>query len=68
VYNVHELDLQKVAKSLGLTVPPRINLNISIATKRNIPRYKKSRKRKSSTENFNNPTKKRRLNEKRQFV
>jgi len=57
VYNVHDLDLQKVAKALGLTVPPRINLNLSIATKRNIPRYKKSRKRKSSTTDFN-PNKK----------
>jgi len=47
VYNVNDLDLQKVAKSVGLTIPPKININISMATKRYIPRHKKKRTRKS---------------------
>jgi len=29
VFNVNELDLQKVAKSFGFTVPPSVNLSMS---------------------------------------
>jgi ATP-dependent RNA helicase DDX18/HAS1 len=67
VYNVHDLDLQKVAKSFGLTVPPRINLNISIANRRNTARYPKTTNRKKFNQPYNN-NKKRRLNDNRSFV
>jgi len=67
VYNVHDLDLQKVAKSFGLTVPPRINLNISIANRRNIARYPKNKNRKKFNQPYNS-NKKRRLNDNRSFV
>jgi ATP-dependent RNA helicase DDX18/HAS1 len=29
IFDVHSLDLQKVAKSFGFTVPPKVNLNVS---------------------------------------
>lgn len=29
IFNVNELDLQKVGKSFGFTVPPRVNLNVT---------------------------------------
>ncbi len=29
IFDVHALDLQKVAKSFGFTVPPKVNLNVS---------------------------------------
>jgi len=65
VYNVHELDLQKVAKSFGLLVPPRVSLNIANTERRNIPRHKKNTKRKNFGATNN---KRRRLNDSRQFA
>jgi len=67
VYNVHDLDLQKVAKSVGLTVPPRINLNVSMGQRRKIPIHKKNKTR-NNNYGDNKMVKKRRLNDKRQFV
>ena len=35
VFDVNELDLQKASISFGLTVPPRVNLDISLKRKKN---------------------------------
>ena len=40
IFNVHDLDLQKVAKSFGLTVPPRVNLNVKLGGKNSRKRNK----------------------------
>lgn len=33
VFDVHKLDLQRVAKSFGFTVPPKINLGVKLNPK-----------------------------------
>jgi len=33
IFDVHKLDLIKVAKSFGLTIPPKVNLNLSMSNK-----------------------------------
>lgn len=40
IFNVHSLDLQKVAKSFGLAVPPRVNLNVKLGGKNSRKRNK----------------------------
>ncbi|CAI2363616.1 unnamed protein product [Moneuplotes crassus] len=40
IFNVHELDLQKVSKSFGLAVPPRVNLNVKLGGKNSRKRNK----------------------------
>jgi len=35
VFDVNEIDLQKAAKSFGLSVPPRINLDVNLKRKKN---------------------------------
>jgi ATP-dependent RNA helicase DDX18/HAS1 len=40
IFNVHSLDLQKVSKSFGLTVPPRVNLNVKLGGKNSRKRNK----------------------------
>jgi ATP-dependent RNA helicase DDX18/HAS1 len=32
-FNIHNLDLQKVARSFGFKVPPRVNLAVKISGK-----------------------------------
>jgi len=66
VYNVFEVDVTKVARSFGLTIAPRINLNINIPNKRHIPNHNKTRNRKSFGEE--KVLKKRKLNSKKSYV
>jgi ATP-dependent RNA helicase DDX18/HAS1 len=40
IFNVHSLDLQKVAKSFGLAVPPRVNLSVKLGGKNSRKRNK----------------------------
>eukprot|EP01129_Flabellula_baltica_P014690 TRINITY_DN7109_c0_g1_i1.p1 TRINITY_DN7109_c0_g1~~TRINITY_DN7109_c0_g1_i1.p1 ORF type:complete len:583 (-),score=161.10 TRINITY_DN7109_c0_g1_i1:19-1728(-) len=44
-YNVHDLDLLKVAKSFGLKVPPKVSVNVSHAGKKQTQRYQKTHNR-----------------------
>ena len=40
IFNVHDLDLQKLARSFGLAVPPRVNLNVKLGGKNSRKRNK----------------------------
>jgi len=66
VYNVFDVDVTKVARSFGLTIAPRINLNINVPNKRHIPKHNKTRNRKGYGEE--KVLKKRKLNSKKAFV
>ena len=42
IFNVHQLDLQKVSKAFGLAVPPRVNLSVKLGGKNSRKRNKLS--------------------------
>jgi len=71
IFNVHELDLQAVAKAFGFTVPPRVDLNFSAKGAKG--RIKKGQKKKGEFSkgghNFSatNPYGKREAGDRRQF-
>lgn len=60
VYDVKELDLQKLSKSFGLRVPPNVDLDISLRSKK----FKKVIKNQHEPKFFN---KNRKQNDERQF-
>jgi len=74
IFDVHQLDLQKVAKALGLLIPPRIDLKISHAGKTQTARYgsiqDKTGKRRFTGGQFSadNPYGKRDKNDNRQLT
>jgi len=75
IFDVNQLDLQKVAKSLGLLIPPRVDLRVSHAGKTQTSRYGstttkgKPAKRKSSGKfSADNPYGKREKDDNRQFI
>ena len=61
VFDINEIDLQKAAKSFGLSVPPRVNLDISLKRKKSD--YDKGRK-----QNFSHPKKRTESDDPRQFA
>jgi len=77
IFDVNQLDLQKVAKSVGLVIPPRVDLRVSHAGKTQTSRYgpnqtptnKNPLKRKKSGKfSADNPYGKREDNDNRQFT
>lgn len=52
IFNVHSLDLQKVAKSFGLAVPPRVNLNVKLGGKNSRKRNKLAGPQKGPNKRF----------------
>lgn len=42
IFNVHQLDLQKVSKAFGLAIPPRVNLSVKLGGKNSRKRNKLS--------------------------
>ena len=52
IFNVHSLDLQKVAKSFGLAVPPRVNLNVKLGGKNSRKRNKLAGPQKGPVKRF----------------
>jgi ATP-dependent RNA helicase DDX18/HAS1 len=71
IFNVHELDLQAVARAFGFSVPPRVDINLS--TKGPKGRLKNTHKDKrfgSTGHNFsaNNPYGRREAGDSRQFT
>ncbi|KAG5191512.1 DEAD box helicase [Tribonema minus] len=69
LYNVHELDLQAVAKAFGFTVPPRVDLNLSAKGAKGRVKTVNKGKRDSSGHAFSasNPYGKKKDGDRRQF-
>ena len=42
IFNIHQLDLQKVSKAFGLAIPPRVNLSVKLGGKNSRKRNKLS--------------------------
>jgi len=69
IFNVQELDILKVAKSFGLLIPPKVDLNISNSSKTSSARYTKAGRGKKGLGRFSadNPYGQRATGDKRQF-